>query len=183
MIRPARGGLSVNPQVKMMAMITVDLGREGLLRLEHAVFDVNGTLTRDGQLFDGVIERMHTLRELVDVHLLTANAYRTQDSIDQALAVTTLPNIRTTVLRTEDGPEDEQKVRYITRLGIEKVVAIGNGRNDRLMLERAVLSITVIGPEGAASDALKAAKVVVSNPVVALDLLLHPIRLKATLRV
>jgi soluble P-type ATPase len=164
-------------------MIKVDLGRDGFLQLDYAVFDVNGTLTRDGQLVDGVIERVHALRQLVEVHLLTANTYGTQDMINQALAITKYPKIKATILRAEDGPEDKQKVTYIARLGIEKVAAIGNGRNDRLMLKKAALSIAVIGPEGTAGDALKAAKVVAFDPVSALDLLLHPVRLKATLRI
>ncbi len=164
-------------------MIQVDLGRADVLRLEYAVFDVNGTLTRDGQLVDGVIERMHALRQLVEVHLLTANTYGTQDAINQALAVTKLPNMKVKCLRTEDGPEDEQKASYVAELGTEKVVAIGNGRNDRLMLKSAALSIAVIGPEGTAGDALREAKVVAADPLSALDLLLHPMRLKATLRV
>jgi soluble P-type ATPase len=51
------------------------------------------------------------------------------------------------------------------------------------MLKNAALSIAVIGPEGTAGDALREAKVVAANPLSALDLLLHPVRLKATLRV
>jgi len=164
-------------------MIEIDLGRHGCIRLEYAVFDVNGTLTRDGQLIDGVIERMHALRRLVKVHLLTANTYGTQDMIDQILAVAEPPAITTTVLRTEDGPEDEQKAKYIATLGIANVAAVGNGKNDRLMLKNAALGIAVIGPEGTAGDALRGAQVVASDPVSAIDLLLHPVRLKATLRI
>jgi len=95
-------------------VITVDQGRDGILELKHAVFDVNGTLTRDGQLVDGVIERMHALGQLVEVHLLTADTYGTQEHINQLLAVDKLPNMRTTVLKSEDGPEDEQTARYVT---------------------------------------------------------------------
>jgi soluble P-type ATPase len=163
-------------------MITVDQGRDGLLELKHAVFDVNGTLTRDGQLVDGVIERMQALRQLVEVHLLTADTYGTQEHINRLLAVDKPPNMRATVLKTEDGPEDEQKARYVARLGKDATAAIGNGRNDRLMLKEAALGIAVIGPEGTAGDAVRAAKVVASDPLSALDLLLHPTRLKATLR-
>jgi soluble P-type ATPase len=164
-------------------MIAVDQGRDGILELKHAVFDVNGTLTRDGQLLEGVIERMRALRLLVEVHLLTADTYGTQKHINRLLAVDKLPNMRATVLRTEDGPEDEQKARYVAELGKATVAAIGNGRNDRLMLREAALGIAVIGPEGTAGDAVRAAKVVAADPLTALDLLLHPIRLKATLRI
>ncbi len=166
-------------------MIEVELRKGEVLTLEHAVFDVNGTLTRDGHLVDGVIERMHALSRLVEVHLLTANTYGTQDAINVALAITKLPNMRATILNTANGapPEDEQKAEYIAKLGVEHVAAIGNGKNDRLMLKKAALGIAVIGPEGTAADALEAALVIAPDPLTAIDLLLHPIRLKATLRI
>jgi soluble P-type ATPase len=164
-------------------MIEVDQGRDGILRLQHAVFDVNGTITRDGQLVEGVIERMHALRRVVKVHLLTANTYGTQELIDRLLAVSALPNMESKVLKTEEAPEDEQKASYVKNLGPESVAAVGNGRNDRLMLKNAALGIAIIGPEGAAVDAALAAKVLAPDPLSALDLLLHPARLKATLRV
>ncbi|NML47193.1 hypothetical protein HHL11_25830 [Ramlibacter sp. G-1-2-2] len=47
---------------------------------------------------------------------------------------------------------------------------------------RAALSIAVIQGEGAAVEALQAAQVVAPDILAALDLLLHPLRLKATLR-
>jgi soluble P-type ATPase len=62
------------------------------------------------------------------------------------------------------------------------VVAIGNGRNDRKMLDVAALGIAVCGAEGAAAETLQAGDIVVGRIVDALDLLLHPKRLMATLR-
>jgi soluble P-type ATPase len=67
-------------------------------------------------------------------------------------------------------------------LGAEHVVAVGNGRNDVAMFEAAALGIAVLGPEGAAGVLLQVADVVVPDVYVALELLLHPRRLKATLR-
>jgi soluble P-type ATPase len=61
-------------------------------------------------------------------------------------------------------------------------VAIGNGRNDVNMLAEAALGIAVMGPEGTSSEAVRAADVVVMSINEALDVLLHPERLKATLR-
>ena len=71
---------------------------------------------------------------------------------------------------------------YVAELGRSNTVCIGNGRNDRLMLQAAALSIAVIGPEGAALDTLHAAAVITPDIRAALDLLLHPLRLAATLR-
>jgi hypothetical protein len=50
------------------------------------------------------------------------------------------------------------------------------------MLERAALGIAVLGPEGLALSCLQAADVVVPDILAALDLLLFPRRLVATLR-
>jgi soluble P-type ATPase len=61
-------------------------------------------------------------------------------------------------------------------------VAIGNGRNDALMLKRAALGIAVVQTEGAATAALLAADLVTPGIIEVLDLLLHPDRLRATLR-
>jgi soluble P-type ATPase len=74
------------------------------------------------------------------------------------------------------------KLEYIAQLGRKTVAAVGNGRNDRLMLQAAGLGIAVIGPECAAAEALAAADIVAPNILAALDLLLNPLRLVATLR-
>ena len=50
------------------------------------------------------------------------------------------------------------------------------------MLQEAALGIAVLGPEGLAAEALLAADVVVASIEDALDLLLRPHRLVATLR-
>ena len=61
-------------------------------------------------------------------------------------------------------------------------MCIGNGRNDRLMLMRAELGIAVILDEGVAVASLQAADIVCQGVVPALELLLNPLRLTATLR-
>lgn len=71
---------------------------------------------------------------------------------------------------------------YTAQLGRGNTVCIGNGRNDKLMLQAAALGIAVIGPEGASLDAIHAADIVVPDILAALDLLCNPLRLVATLR-
>ena len=67
-------------------------------------------------------------------------------------------------------------------LGADRVVAIGNGRNDEAMLRAARLGIAVIGTEGAATATLLAADVVCTSVTDALDLLLDERAITATLR-
>lgn len=62
------------------------------------------------------------------------------------------------------------------------MIAIGNGRNDRRMLKAARIGIAVLEGKGCAVDALKSADVHVRSIGEGLNLLLHPDRLKATLR-
>jgi P-type E1-E2 ATPase len=81
-----------------------------------------------------------------------------------------------------DSPEDEQKAALVRDLGAASVVAVGNGANDALMLKEAALGIAVIEGEGASVAAVVNADVVCRSIRHALDLLLHPRRLSATLR-
>ena len=74
-------------------------------------------------------------------------------------------------------------LEMITRLGRQATVCVGNGRNDRLMLKEAALGIAVMLDEGIAAEALLAADVVCRDILSALALLLHPLRLVATLRI
>jgi soluble P-type ATPase len=76
----------------------------------------------------------------------------------------------------------EAKLQYVRELGLEQAVCIGNGRNDRLMLEAAALGLAVILAEGIAGETIQAADVVTLAINDALDLLLNPLRLTATLR-
>jgi soluble P-type ATPase len=62
------------------------------------------------------------------------------------------------------------------------VVAFGNGANDVGMLRLTTIGIAIITSEGVAPRALQAADVLVQSPIDALDLLLYPKRLIATLR-
>ena len=62
------------------------------------------------------------------------------------------------------------------------VVTIGNGFNDIQMSDAAELSICVVGKEGCCSALLMHTDVVVTSIEDALDLLLVPGRLRATLR-
>ncbi len=67
-------------------------------------------------------------------------------------------------------------------IGAEGVVALGNGNNDRRMREAARIGIAVCLNEGCAIDVITSANILVISTTEALDLLLKPKRMKATLR-
>ena len=152
-------------------MIEIHIPGGGRLHLEHAVFDVNGTLAVDGNLLPRVNELLEELRQHVAVHMLTADTHGRQATIDAVLG---FPAER---IGTPAG-----KATFVEALGATRVVAIGNGANDAGMLAKAALGIAVLGPEGMAVEALQAADVVVSDIQTAIKLLLYPQRLVATLR-
>ncbi len=145
------------------------------LQLSTLVLDYNGTLAEGGVLLAGVAERLQGLAGQLSLRVVTAD---THGSAHAALAA--LP-VELTVL-PGGAPQDQAKANLVYSLGASSVVAIGNGRNDGLMLQTAALGIAVIEAEGVCITTLLAATVVSRSITEALDLLLHPTRLIATLR-
>jgi P-type E1-E2 ATPase len=145
-------------------------GRDDL-RLVHLILDVNGTLTNRGVLLDDVEERIDRLRDVLDIHLVSADTFGTLDAIAQRLGVS--------AVRAATGAD---KVKTLDALGADRCAVIGNGANDVGALEAAAIGFAVLGPEGASAAALRAADVVCASAAGALDLLLDPKSLSATLR-
>jgi len=155
-------------------MIVIDIPGKKQLKMNHLVLDVNGTIACDGCLIDGVVNRLRQLSGQLEIHLLTADTHGRQNEIDRQL------NLK--AQRIQAGNEAEEKAHYVQQLGAESVVAVGNGANDVGMMNRAELSVAVLGPEGLSVETTKTADVVVRDINDALDLLLSPNRLIATLR-
>ncbi|MBU1567658.1 MAG: ATPase P [Proteobacteria bacterium] len=155
-------------------MIEINIPDFGHLRLAHLVLDYNGTLAFDGKLISGVVDLLGLLAKHLQIHIITADTF---GSVQQAFAGSDF-----TVHILLPGSEEEGKADYVRRLGNMSSVCIGNGRNDRLMLGEAGLGIVVLQREGLAMQALLAADIIIANIVDALELLLHPRRITATLR-
>lgn len=151
-------------------MIQVDVPGRAALTIAHVVFDVNGTLARDGVLIPGVVERLAQLP--AQVHLLTADTYGRQAAIDTELGLTA------TIIQHGAA----EKGAYVLGLGADEVAVVGNGANDSAMFNAATLRIAVLGPEGMATALLNSSDVLVRDINDGLDLLLYPQRLVATLR-
>jgi len=144
------------------------------LNLSHLVLDYNGTLALDGEMIAGVRECLGALAGDLEIHVLTADTFgKARSRLEGcpcALAILPVDN------------QAEGKLEYVESLGAEQAACVGNGRNDRLMLDAAALGIAIVGPEGAAAETLEAADVVCPDIVAALELLTNPLRLTATLR-
>lgn len=155
-------------------MITIAIPGRPELRLHHLVADFNGTLAQGGRLLPGVAERIETLAETIAIHVVTA------DTFGEARRELADLSVNLVVLTGEH--HDEQKRHHIAQLGPSQAVAVGNGLNDRLMLTEAGLSLAVVQAEGAAGASVQAADVLFRDVLDALDSLLDPRRLVATLR-
>jgi len=152
-------------------MIRIDIPLRGIVELQHAVFDVNGTLAVDGKLIPGVADRLKALGEHLSLHVLTAGTHGNIAELERALG---FPLHIITI--------GEEKVHYVEQLGPASVIAFGNGMNDVGMLRLAAIGVAVLAGEGVAIGALQAADVLALGPVDAIDLVLNPKRLVATLR-
>jgi soluble P-type ATPase len=155
-------------------MIRIDIPGSAPLELEHVVCDYNGTLASDGGLLPGVRDRLVALAGVLTIHVVTADTFGTASDALWGL------DLRVTILAPTQ--QSVAKAEYVTACGAQRTVAIGNGCNDRDMLAAAALSIAVLGDEGTATASLTVATVVARDILVALDLLLIPNRLVATLR-
>lgn len=155
-------------------MIEIVIPGVGPLRLQHLVLDYNGTIALDGELLAGVGEKMAELASRLTIHVITADTHGT---VREKLA-----GLPCTLTLIGPGAQDVSKRDYVIGLGRERCAAVGNGRNDVLMLEAAALGIGLLQQEGASAGTLRAADLVCTSIVDAFDLFLRPARLQATLR-
>ena len=155
-------------------VINIDIPGRGNLQLLHLVTDVNGTLAVDGQLIEGVAQRIESLKDRLTIHLLTADTHGKQAIMDRQLGLT--------AVRIQPGDESGKKADYVRQLGAESVIALGQGANDAGMLKEAALGICVLSIEGTAGETLLSADLVTPDINTALDLLEKPLRIVASLR-
>jgi soluble P-type ATPase len=155
-------------------MWTLDIPGWKKLEIRFLVFDYNGTLAVDGKLLPGVSGKLRQLSTLFEIYVVTA------DTFGQAAAQLKDLPCKLKILPKEN--QAEAKRRYVQMLGARQVAAIGNGRNDGLMLEEAALGVALVQAEGAALATVNKADLVCTQAVDVLDLFLQPKRLIATLR-
>jgi len=147
----------------------------GELRLQQALFDLNGTLALDGILPEAVRERLWRLQETLALYVVTADTHGTAADLTRDCGDLNIARVRA-------DDEAGQKHVLLEDLEASNTVTFGNGANDALMLRKACLGICVMQGEGTSLQALLASDVLVRSAEEGLDLLLNPTRLIATLR-
>jgi len=155
-------------------LIEIDIPGWGNMEIENVVLDLNGTLATDGKIPSEVKKKVNSLAGRVKVYVLTADT--------QGTATEEILEMKVELIKIEGKDSKEGKFNFLKSLDLEKTAAMGNGNNDQLILKEAALGIAILGDEGISISAMKQADVMVKNIPDALDLLLKPKRLIATLR-
>jgi soluble P-type ATPase len=155
-------------------MMNLTIPGFGELALSHAVFDYNGTLAVEGYLIEGLKQRLNILSECLHIHVVTGDSYGHAKNELKDI------NCKLTILSAEN--QGIAKRNYLRELNPIQAVAIGNGRNDIMMLKEAALAIAVIGKEGLASQCLLEADLIMPDIFSVFDTLHQARRLTATLR-
>ncbi len=155
-------------------MVEISIPGRGHYHIEHLILDLNGTIALDGKLIPGVKERIRTLSTKVQVIVVTADTNKNAELL--------LKDLPVALYRIEEAGEGEQKARLVKEKGEDRTVCMGNGSNDVSMLKESAVGICIVGREGASSEAMLASDLVIPHINDALDLLLKPHRMKASLR-
>ena len=154
-------------------MLTIPIPGRETLTLSHLVLDYNGTIAEDGLIIPGIKERLEQLSKSLSICVITADTHGTAARRCEGLPLKVL-----TFPTTEVGAIKASQVRALDG----GVVTIGNGFNDIPMSDAADLSVCVMGPEGCCAALLPHCHIAVTSIHDALDLLLKPDRIRATLR-
>ena len=144
------------------------------LELNTIFLDFNGTIAVDGIVPESVKERLRLLAKDYRIYVLTADTHgnAAQQCEDIPVIVHTFPT----------GSARDYKKEILKSMGGKHCAAVGNGRNDELMLKEAGLSIAVMDQEGMCGQLFKVADLCVRSMEDALDLLIYPGRVIAGLR-
>lgn len=156
-------------------MIKISIPGKGTMTIENIVLDFNGTIAADGKLKEGIAKRVSRLHEQgISVFILTADTYGEAEEQCKDLPV------QLEVFDKDNAALSKREI--VGKIGSKATVTIGNGNNDVEMFEESILSVAVIGDEGCAAKAIYASDIVCNNINDAIDLVLYPNRIKATLR-
>ena len=151
----------------------IEIPGKNALELHHLVLDYNGTIAEDGEVIASIAPRLEELSKDLKIYVITADTHGTaaRKCAHLPLEVKTFPTVEVGAI----------KAREVQELS-GGVVCIGNGFNDIEMCDAADLSICVMGREGCCGALISHCDIVVTSIEDALDLLIKPSRIRATLR-
>ena len=152
----------------------IDIPGHIRLEIKHVVCDYNGTIAVDGKLIDGVREIINELSEDMEFHVITADTY--------GFVERELENVNCKLVKISKQNQAHSKLKYVSAIGKDHTVCMGNGNNDSLMLKEACLGIALVQEEGACVETLLSSNIVCKSIIDAFGYFKEPKRLMATLR-
>lgn len=155
-------------------MLEIKVPGKGKYTIKSLILDLNGTIALDGEIIRGVKERIAELSQNVDIFVVTADTNNNAEKLLKSLPIT--------LYIINEAEEEKQKLALVRKKGKDYTVSVGNGCNDVSMLRESAIGICILGDEGASAEAIMSSDLVVSSITNALDLLLKPHRLRASLR-
>ena len=117
-------------------VIEIIVPGRGHFSIEHLILDLNGTIALDGELLEGVGERLSALSKDVSIIVVTADTNKNATKL--------LKDLPVTLCTIEESRESEQKGRLVREKGEGVTVCVGNGSNDVAMLRESAIGICVV---------------------------------------
>ncbi len=154
-------------------MIHIQRSGQEPLEIDFILIDFEGTLASDSRVHPKAKDKLNLLAKRTKIFILTRER---KEQVEEALR-----RVNAEIIYFTEGDSSEKKLALLRQLGEARSVAIGGGADDGPMIKEAVLGLCVIGKEGASSEAVKNADVVLRDILDTLDFLLKPVRQKATL--
>ena len=146
----------------------------GEIDIKYLVFDYNGTLAVDGKLINNVAENLIELSKQFEIYIITSDT--------NGSAVKNLQNLPIKLKILTSDNHTKEKEQFVKSIGASRIIAIGNGNNDSLMLKAAKIGVCLIQEEGAASRTLFNSDFILKDINDFFDMLRNSKRLIATLR-
>jgi P-type E1-E2 ATPase len=150
----------------------LEIQNVGIIEIKNIVLDFNGTIAKDGKVYEEIKEKIINLAKNFDIYVLTADTHG-----NAAKELKNLP-VKLQILKTSNHTKEKEE--FVKNL--KNVFAIGNGSNDSLMLKAAEIGVCVINEEGASSKSIINADIICKSIIDAFCLLENPKRIIATLR-
>ena len=148
-------------------------GRESV-EIRNIVFDYNGTIAVDGKFIKDVSDSINELSNDFNFYVITADTY---GSVEKELKDTNCE-----IIKIPKATQDLSKLNLVKKIGPNITLAVGNGRNDKLMLKEAVLGIGILQDEGICTETLLNSDIISKSILDVFGYLKNTNRLIATLR-
>ena len=153
-------------------MIAIQRPGQAPLEADFLLIGFEGTLATDRRVHPKAKDKINLLSKRLKIYVLTTS--------ERAVVEGALRRVKAELVFMTEGGASEAKLALLRQLGKDRAVALGNGLSDVSILEESALGICVLNREGATTEAIAGADLVMLNVLDALDFLLKPLRQRTT---